>query len=91
MTGRSVEHVWSCGRCGQRVVATVGAIARTFKAHLLACPALARRRARSGRQSPSTAPRAAGQSERDAPAEASPVTTTEDVADRRPMRLARRR
>jgi hypothetical protein len=38
------EHVWSCGQCGARVVAAVGAIARAFKAHLLQCPARARRR-----------------------------------------------
>jgi hypothetical protein len=40
----SQEHVWACGQCGARVAATVGAIARTFKAHLMTCPALARRR-----------------------------------------------
>lgn len=40
----SQEHVWACGQCGARVMATVGAIARTFKAHLVTCPALARRR-----------------------------------------------
>jgi len=38
----SQEHVWSCGQCGARVVATVGAIARAFKAHMVQCPALAR-------------------------------------------------
>jgi hypothetical protein len=40
----SQEHVWSCGQCGTRVGATVGAIARAFNAHLLTCPARARRR-----------------------------------------------
>jgi len=40
----SQEHVWSCGRCGARVGAMVGAIAPAFKAHLFTCPALTRRR-----------------------------------------------
>ena len=42
----SQEHVWSCGKCGARVVAKVGAIMRTFKAHVLTCPALPRRQNR---------------------------------------------
>jgi hypothetical protein len=41
------DHVWSCGQCGARVVARLGAIARTFKAHLLTCPVLARQRTRA--------------------------------------------
>jgi hypothetical protein len=39
----SPAHVWACGQCGAHVVARVGAIARTFQAHLRQCPALARR------------------------------------------------
>jgi hypothetical protein len=38
------EQGWTCGQCGARVAAPVGAIARAFKAPLLTCPALARRR-----------------------------------------------
>jgi hypothetical protein len=37
-------HVWSCGQCGARVSAAVGGIVRAFQAHLVTCPALARRR-----------------------------------------------
>ncbi len=54
----SQEHVWSCGQCGARVVATVGAIARAFKAHLLTCPALARRRTSPAARQRDRAPRA---------------------------------
>ncbi len=53
----SQEHVWSCGRCGARVVATVGAIAPAFKAHLLRCPARARRRTSPAARQRNRAPR----------------------------------
>ena len=54
----SPAHVWACGQCGARVVATVGAIARTFKAHLLSCPALAPRRATGAAPRRARGPRA---------------------------------
>jgi hypothetical protein len=42
----SAKHVWICGKCGARVVATVGAIAPAFTAHAGQCPALPRWRPR---------------------------------------------
>lgn len=40
----SALHAWTCGRCGTRVVAPVGAILTAFQAHAEACPALGRPR-----------------------------------------------
>jgi hypothetical protein len=36
----STVHVWSCGRCGARVQATVGTIVQAFAAHAAQCPSL---------------------------------------------------
>jgi hypothetical protein len=52
----SPAHVWICGRCGARVVATVGAIAQTFQTHAERCPALPRRRPRQPGRRPSSTP-----------------------------------
>ena len=38
----SPVHVWSCGRCGALVTATVGTIVQAFAAHAQQCPALRR-------------------------------------------------
>ena len=35
----SPVHVWSCGRCGALVTATVGTIVQAFAAHAAQCPA----------------------------------------------------
>jgi hypothetical protein len=60
MSPRAV-HVWSCGPCGARVSAAVGAIVRAFQAHAVTCPALARRRPRPpARPSARRAPAASG-------------------------------
>jgi hypothetical protein len=46
------EHVWACGQCGARVVARVGAIVRAFQAHVMQCPARARRPSRAAAPRP---------------------------------------
>jgi hypothetical protein len=63
----SAAHVWTCGRCGTRVVAPVGAILTTFQAHAEQCPARARPRVRPPAVrplAPSPAPRAAAPTRR---------------------------
>jgi hypothetical protein len=38
LVGQGPAHVWSCGRCRQRLTARVGAILAIFTAHARVCP-----------------------------------------------------
>jgi hypothetical protein len=48
----STVHVWSCGKCGAPVPATVGTIVQAFAAHAEQCPALRRPRRAAARRAP---------------------------------------